>query len=118
MVPGHKDKNQTEINLLNLIPVQITKCEIMEDGLVVLLKPKFFNPFLAKHLLPRMKHPHYKIKLDEIGSFFWSNCDGTKTVQKIAELHKKQFGEKVEPLYDRIAHFLTSLEKNRLITFK
>jgi len=117
-VADKKDGKQTQINLLNLIPVPKIKCKIQEDGLVVLLKPKYFNPFLAKHLLPRMKHPYYNIKLDEIGSFFWLNCDGTRTVLEIAKLHKENFGEKVEPLHERIAQFLTSLEKNRLITLK
>ena len=113
-----KDRKQTQINLLNLVPVQKIKCEIKEDGLVVLLKPKYFNPFLAKHFLPRMKQPYFNIKLDKIGSFFWLNCDGTRTVLDIAKLHKENFGEEVEPLYERIAHFITSLEKNRLITLE
>jgi len=117
-VADKKDENRTQINLLNLIPVQKTKCEIKEDGLVVLLKPKYSNSFLAKLLLPRMKQPYFKINLDEIGSFFWLNCDGTRTVQEIAELHKKNFGEKVEPLYERLAQFLASLEKHRFIIFK
>lgn len=113
-----KEKNQTQINLLHLVPIQNSKCETREDGLVVLLKPKFANTLLVKYLLPRMKQPYYKINLDEIGSFFWLNCDGIKTVKEIAELHKDNFGEKVEPLYERIAHFITSLEKNRLLILK
>ncbi len=115
---NQKGKSQTKINLLHLIPIQNTKCEINEDGLVVLFKPKFANSLLVKYLLPRMKQPYYRIKLDDIGSFFWLKCDGTRTVKEIAELHKKKFEDKVEPLYDRIAQFLTSLEKNRLILFK
>jgi len=117
-VADKKDEHQTQINLLNLVPFQKIKSEIQEDGLVILLKPKYFHPFLAKHLLPRMKQPYFKIKLDEIGSFFWLNCDGIRTVKEIAELHKRKFGENVEPLYERIAHFIASLEKNRLIILK
>lgn len=113
-----KEKDLTQINLLLLVPFQNTKCETREDGLVVLFKPKFTNPFLAKLFLPRMKQPYYKINLDEIGSFFWLNCNGKRTVKEIAELHKNNFGEKVEPLYERIAHFIASLEKNRLLTLK
>lgn len=113
-----KDKNQAQINLLHLVPVQNTKCEIKEDGLVVLFKPKFAHTLLIKYLLPLMKHPYYKIKLDDIGSFFWLKCDGTRTVKEIAELHKNKFEDRVEPLYDRIAQFLANLEKNRLIIFK
>ena len=65
-----------------------------------------------------MKHPYFKVNLDEIGSFFWLNCDGTRTVKDIAELHKKRFGEKVEPLYERITQFISSLEKNRFISLE
>ncbi len=65
-----------------------------------------------------MKRPYYKINLDDIGSFFWLKCDGNRTVKEIAELHKNKFEDRVEPLYDRIAEFLSSLEKNRLIIFK
>ena len=104
-----------EVNLLKLIPIRNVKWETKEDGCVVLLKPKFRHPFLVKLLLTRMKRPHFKVRLDEIGSFFWLNCDGTRTVYEIAELHKKKFGEKVEPLHERIALFLASLEKNRFI---
>ena len=110
-----KDETQSQINLLNLIPVHKTKYELKEGDKVILFKPKFSNSFLAKIFLPRMKQPFYKVNLDEIGSFFWLNCDGTRTVKEIAELHKNNFGEKVEPLYERIAHFISSLEKNRFI---
>ena len=103
-----------QINLLDLIPVRRIEWEKVE-GLVVLLKPKFTHPFLIKHLIPRMKKPYFRVKLDEIGSYFWENCDGTRTVREISEKHTKKFGEKVEPLYDRIALFLQSLEKNGFI---
>jgi hypothetical protein len=86
--------------------------------LVVLLKPKFTNPLLAKHLLPRMKNPNFKIKLDDIGSHFWEACDGKRTVKQIGDLHKEKFGERVEPLYERISLFLQSLEKHGFIVLK
>lgn len=84
----------------------------------MLLKPKFSHPLLAKYLLPRLKKPHYKIKLDEIGSFTWNLCDGKNTVKEIGLLLKEEFGEQVEPLYERLALFFQNLEKNRFITFK
>jgi hypothetical protein len=109
-----KEETRPPINLLELIPVRAVEWKKSEE-LVVLLKPKFKHPFLVKNLLPRLKKPHYKIKLDEIGSYFWENCDGQKNVKDIAELHQRKFGERVEPLYDRISMFLQSLEKNGLI---
>ncbi len=107
-----------EINLLDLIPVQNIQSQQKEEGFYVLLKPKFTHPFLVKHLLPRLKNPHFKIKLDEIGSFIWNLCDGKNTVKDIGNLLRERFGGRVEPLYDRIGLFFQNLEKNKFITFK
>ncbi len=107
-----------EVNLLQLIPVRNLAWESDEAGRVVLLKPKIQNAFLARHLLPRMKKPHYKIRLDEIGSAFWRRCDGRQSIQTIAEQQKREFGSAVEPLYERISRFLQTLEKNRFVVFK
>lgn len=88
-----------------------------EEGLICLLKPKFQLPILKKLILPRLKHPHYKINLDKIGSLFWENCDGVRNVEEIAKRMKAALGDEVEPLYERITLFLQSLEKNRFIRF-
>jgi len=110
-----KEKNISELNLLDIIPVHNIKWEQNSKGQVILFKPKFKNPLFVKYILPRMKKPYYKITLDDIGSFFWENCNGSYTVKKIAELQKEKFGDKVEPLYDRIATFLQTLERNGFI---
>ncbi|MFW6124063.1 MAG: PqqD family protein [Acidobacteriota bacterium] len=88
------------------------------QGNVIILKPKFKNPFLVKHLLPRMKRPYYKVKLDEMGSYFWKNCDGEKNILEISELQKKKFRKKAEPVLDRISLFVKSLDRNNFIKFK
>ena len=107
-----------EVNLLDLVPVRTIKWETSEEGHVVLLRPKYRNGFLARILLPRMKNPYFKIKLDEIGSNFWRNCDGSRTVKEIAELQEQRFGEEVNPLYDRISLFLQTLQRSRFIVFQ
>jgi hypothetical protein len=107
-----------KINLLDLIPVRNIEWEKKEDGLIVLLKPKFELALLRKHILPRLKKPYFKIKLDHVGSFIWEQCDGSLRVKEVAKNLKDKFGEDVEPLYDRLALFLQSLEKNRFIFYK
>jgi hypothetical protein len=106
------------VNLLELIPDQNILSEKTEDGLYVLLKPKYRHPWMVKHILPRLKSPHYKIKLDDIGSFIWGLCDGKKTVKEISGKLKEKFGDKVEPLYERLGDFFQNLEKNKFITFR
>lgn len=113
-----KNSDQRNVNLLELIPERNIGWERDNEGFVVLLKPKLQHPFFRKHVLPKLKRPHYKIKLDEVGSFFWEHCDGTQRIDDIASRMTKHFGDKIEPLYDRIALFLQSLEKNKFIRMK
>ena len=113
----NKNKQSQEQNLLELVPEKNIEWEKTEEGLICLLKPKFQLPFLRKHILPRLKHPYYKINLDRIGSLFWENCDGVRTVEDIAKRMKAELGDEVEPLYERITLFLQSLEKNKFIRF-
>jgi hypothetical protein len=114
----NKNKGTLEFNLLELVPVKNIEWEETEEGLVCLLKPKFQLPILKKHILHRLKHPYYKINLDKIGSQFWENSDGIRTVEEIAARMKTALGDEVEPLYERITLFLQSLEKNKFIHFK
>lgn len=105
-------------NLLDLIPEKKCQWENGEEGAVTLLKPKYKSRFFQKQLLPRLKNPFYKVKLDSVGSYFWENCDGKHTVKDIGKLMEERFGKKVEPLYDRLALFLQHLEKNGFIHMK
>jgi hypothetical protein len=106
------------VNLLELIPDQNILSEKTEDGLYVLLKPKYRHPLFVKHVLPRLKSPNYKIQLDDIGSFIWNLCNGRNNVEGICRQLKEKFGDKVEPLYERLGAFFQNLEKNKFITFK
>jgi len=113
-----KSDIKTEINLLDLIPVKNIEWQRNEEGHIVLLKPKIKNPFLAKHLLPRFTNPFFRIKLDAVGSFIWELCDGHLTVKELGRKLKDKFGNKVEPLFDRLALFFHDLEKNHFIYYK
>ena len=113
-----KEPAQREINLLELVPEKNTGWEKDSEGYVVLLKPKIQHPFFQKHVLTKLKRPHYKVKLDEIGSYFWEHCDGNQTVKDIAERMAEHFGDTIDPLYDRITLFLQNLEKNKFIKWK
>lgn len=90
----------------------------MDGETVVLLYPKFRNKLFVKFLLPSMKKPDWKIRLDEIGSWVWQHSDGTATVREIAEGLRQHFGEKVEPVYDRLGLFLRKLESDKFIAYE
>ena len=50
------------------------------------------------------------IHLDEFGSFVWRQIDGERDIIKIGEAVKEHFGEKAEPLYERLAQYFKILE--------
>jgi hypothetical protein len=110
-----RTKNPRSINLLDLVPVRHVEWEVSADGLVTLLRPKFGNRLLRKHLLPRMKRPCYRIHLDKFGSTVWNLCDGSRSVDEIGEGLLKRFGEEVEPVYDRLALFVQHLDRSHFI---
>jgi hypothetical protein len=59
-----------------------------------------------------------KLNLDELGSASWLFMDGKRTVAKISELLLEKFGNKIDPVYERLTKFLTGLYEQRLITFQ
>lgn len=89
-----------------------------EDGpesRAVLLIPKFRKWPLAKLLQPRLKRPHVRVKLDDIGSFVWRHFDKGTPFSKIAQAMREHFGEKAEPAEDRLKKFLLTLRNNKFV---
>jgi len=60
---------------------------------------------------------HFNLNLDDYGTFVWLSLDGKKNVHQLGVELREKFGEKVEPLYQRLAHFLSLLERNKLIRY-
>ena len=87
-----------------------------EDGVVTIhMVNRVFYNTLAQKLFhtPRVSH----IKLDEYGSFLWMRIDGVKTVGQLALELKEAYGERAEPLYDRLVKYMQILHNNRFILF-
>ena len=51
------------------------------------------------------------------GSFIWQQIDGEKSILQIGELVQEAFGEKAEPLYERLAQYMKILYGKGFITF-
>lgn len=57
------------------------------------------------------------IELDEFGSFVWNCIDGKASVFEIGAQVKEQFGEKAEPLYQRLSQFIKILHDNGFVVY-
>lgn len=106
-------------NYLDLIPLRIEKFKWQQDekGNVTIFVENtgLFNR-LAQKLLKKPKVS--QVHLEELGSFIWILIDGKLTVYDIAGLVKKEFGQKAEPLYERLVPYMRSLENCGFIQMK
>jgi hypothetical protein len=105
-------------NLLDLIPVRTIQGEKDQDGKIYLKEPKFKISFLRTMIVRLGRCPYYKIHLDEFGSHIWERCDGISPVEQIGISLEQKFGEKVTPVYERLAAFLRILAYQKFITYK
>ena len=113
------NKKTLNENYLERIPFKNEKLgwSTGEDGLVTLeiKNTGFFNRVAQKFF---KKPPVSYVHLDEMGSFVWLITDGEKNLIAIGEEVKKHFGEKAEPLYERLAKYFQILESYNFIYFK
>jgi hypothetical protein len=103
-----------------MIPVRKCRWEFedTEKTKVVILFPRFKSKTgkkIGKFYDFKMDR---KLHLDEYGSAVWKLCNGKATIREISEVLSAQFGDKVEPLYERLAEFFKILERNEFIEIK
>lgn len=105
-------KNNEEILNLKFRVCDNVNYKIDDNGIVTVFEKqdhkiqKFFRKL-------RFKIPLYKeITLDEISSEVFIQIDGIKTVKEIGEALKLKFGDKVNPLYERLLIFINHIYIN------
>ena len=108
-------RSKEKENYLELKPVRIEKITWSSDqGKVTLeIENKGFWNRLFQKLLKKPKISY--IHLDEMGSFLWPLLEGEKTVSEIGQAVKGEFGDKAEPLYERLVKYLEILKSYRFI---
>ncbi|MBQ9699966.1 MAG: PqqD family protein [Lachnospiraceae bacterium] len=63
---------------------------------------------------PKVSYVH----LEEMGSFIWPLLDGQKTILELGEEVEKEFGEKAQPLYERLAKYFQILESYGFVEWR
>ena len=86
----------------------------LDEGIVVVhQKNSGFYAGIAQRFFNRPEISH--IRLDEFGSFVWNCIDGKSNVYDIGKKVRAHFGERTEPLYQRLSQFFKTLENARYI---
>jgi hypothetical protein len=109
------EPSQSQYDLRTLCPEQRAAWEEAPDGRVVLLRPKFTHPLLVRWLLPLLRQKHFRIKLDDAGSFLWKAADGRTTVEVIGQRMASALKMDPDSVLPRIAAFLQQLEREQFI---
>lgn len=105
-------------NYLEFVPYRNPKFDSVTDdnGNVIILKK---NEGIFCKITQKVfgKPAVSQIHLDDMGSFIWLLIDGEKNILLIAELVKAEFGDKAEPLYNRLVQYFVTLEQYGFILF-
>lgn len=105
-------------NYLDYIPMRNDKNTWDEkDGIVTInmVHTGFYSNIAQKFFhTPKVSH----IDLDDYGSFVWKAIDGTQSVYQIGELIKEHYGEKANPLYERLVKYMQILRNNKFVVFE
>ena len=114
-----KKQNNSTKNYLDFIPVRNDSLgwSISDDGDITLeIENKGLFNKIAQKLFKKPKISY--VHLDEMGSFIWPIIDGEINIYNIGEKVKEHFGDKAEPLYERLVKYFKILESYGFINFK
>ncbi|MFZ5969865.1 MAG: PqqD family protein [Bacillota bacterium] len=106
-------------NFLELIPKKskIFSWSELEDGNVQILINR--DGVLDKIVRLFFKTPEVmRIDLDKYGSCVWKAIDGSRNIEAIGEILRNEFGNEIEPFYERFGTYINILRNNHFITLK
>lgn len=111
-------KKKTNENYLDKKPMRANiQWDTDENGNVTLhIENKGVMNKIAQVLFKKPKVSY--IHLDEMGNFIWPLLDGEKDVFEIGKAVGAHFGDKAEPLYERLSRYIQTLESYKFIEFK
>ncbi len=114
-----KKKEIISQNYLEKIPIRPEHIGWSQDenGIVTLdIENKGAFNRIAQKLFHKPKVSH--IHLDEMGSYVWPLLDGDKNIIELGKLVEDKFGEKANPLYERLAKYFQILDSYEFIKWK
>lgn len=105
-------------NLYDLVPEKQYGFEELKDGAIDVLTPRYGSGRVGRLLRSFLNPKPVRVRLDDVGASVWRLCDGRRSVYEIGEALRHEFGDRIEPLYDRLSTFVLHMKRNELIDFK
>jgi hypothetical protein len=112
-----QEKELAGVNLMGLTPRRVADWEEVGDRVVV-IRPDPVSSGL-RGMMDRFFHrmSARRIRLDDLGSFAWNRFDGETTVAEVGELMRDEFGERVEPVEERLGHLVWIMRKEGFLAY-
>lgn len=112
-----EEADLSRVNLLDLAPARIADWRETRDR-VVLERPRPVGAgvrgrlaWLSWRLAPR------RLRLDAIGSFVWKRLDGAAKISEVADEVRGQFGDRAEPVEERLGAYVRMLRREGLLVY-
>ncbi|MBK8166210.1 MAG: PqqD family protein [bacterium] len=85
MAMGRKQRKRYEGDYLDLVPRRLVEAEAGASGQVVLLVPRYRDPFWGRVLQPYLGpgKRHVRVPLDTRGAALWEEVDGRRSVRDL-----------------------------------
>lgn len=112
-------KQVIDENYLKKIPThkEGLKWSVDENNMVTLeMENKGVTNKIAQFLIRKPKVSY--IHLEEFGSYIWPLIDGQKDIGAIGELVEEHFGEKANPVYERLSKYFWTLNSYGFVTLR
>ena len=101
-----------------MTPVRDVRWEEDGEGAVTLVRdrPRVRGPRSLARWVSFMLAPP-RIRLDDVGSYAWLRMNGPTDVRGLAELVRAEFGDRVEPVSQRLGHLVRLLRRERFVHY-
>lgn len=106
------------------VPVRTTEdwyCECIDGARqVTIQRPRCPRNRLDRFLFKLFDTPtERELELDTVGSVVWIHCDGSTTIENIANTLDETFStERINPIYETLRYFLMQLSELDLIRYE
>lgn len=107
-----------EENLLDMIPKQKRESRMSGDGTVDVFIPRFGDNWFGAILGRLFKNKPIHLHLDDVGTAVWNLCDGRRTVYDIGKSMEEKFGDRIDPVYERLGLFLHQMKKAGIVDWR
>lgn len=109
----------TGVNLLDVVPERAAEWDEDPEGRITLIRkrPTVRGPRSLAAWVSSVTGPP-RVRLDDVGSFVWRHIDGTRDVRMICGAVQAEFGQRVEPVPERLGQLIRILKRERLVSYR